>query len=423
MKKLYYLFCLTLVVLASACTPEEENLFDKPSAKRVDAAIETTVEILTNASNGWGMQFFPSSSQKFGGYNLALAFDKKGVVKIASDVAGPAESASSLYSVKQSAGVILSLDTYNPIFHYFSDPTNPSGLGGRGKGLEGDYNFLVLEASAEKIVLKGKKTGSIAIMTPLDVDLANYISNILEAEENMAFDKINLVLGKEEIPVSFSNHIMTFTYNEDGKEKSQEIPYVVTNTGYKLYSPIEIKGEKLQEFTYDQKNVWFTETGNASVKLVPVILPLNQQFVSGKWHIAFSTAGEIAKPKFKECKESMESSIEKLEYAFFGTSQYGSFGFIIKTTFTMGYIGFNYELEGSDKVKLKFNWSGDHGLMYYFSSGFDSLLTPFGTNTERIFTLTSDNQYKPSTITLTEDANPKNVITLHRKVIQFPLDN
>ena len=70
MKKIYYLFCLVAAVLITACTHEEEDLFNDSSANRADATIMANIEVLTGASNGWLMEYFPAISKEYGGYNI-----------------------------------------------------------------------------------------------------------------------------------------------------------------------------------------------------------------------------------------------------------------------------------------------------------------------------------------------------------------
>ena len=84
------------------------------------------------------MGHFPEANQAFGGYNVLLKFGTDGKVTVASELYGASQTATSLFSVKQSAGIVLSFDTYNTIFHLFSDPADPTGAGGKGYGLEGD---------------------------------------------------------------------------------------------------------------------------------------------------------------------------------------------------------------------------------------------------------------------------------------------
>jgi hypothetical protein len=416
-----------MIAFTAACTHEEEDLFGDSSANRADAAINADIEVLASSPNGWLMEYFPASMQEYGGYNILLAFDKEGVVKVAGEIADPSDIVTSLYSLKQSAGIVLSFDTYNDIFHFFSDPSDPSGAGGNGYGLEGDYDFLVLEASAEKVTLKGKKAGGIAILTPMQGDWNNFITNIQDADAAMSYSKFELDLNGETIPVTISYRTLTFTYEEDGDTKSQTASYIVTETGYKFYAPIVIKGVTLSGFTYDSDNTWFTGTENSNIKLVPVIPPLNEQFVTGDWYIAFSTLGTYAKAYFAYCKQNYLDNPaigETLNFAYIGSSLYGAFGFNFNSGGYAGLLGLNYTLIGEDKISLVFAMSGlGNGVWYHNNAGFSYLLNPFGYSAARTFTLTTDNIANPTYITLTEDANANNAITLHKTPINYPFNN
>ena len=54
MKKLYkMLYMAAAVLLAAACSPEEDDIFSDSSANRADAAIAADMQVLTGAANGW----------------------------------------------------------------------------------------------------------------------------------------------------------------------------------------------------------------------------------------------------------------------------------------------------------------------------------------------------------------------------------
>ena len=323
MKKIYYLFCLVAAVLITACTHEEEDLFNDSSANRADATIMANIEVLTGASNGWLMEYFPASSQEYGGYNILLKFTEDGKVTVSSELYAPTDAATSYYAVKQSAGILLSFDTYNEIFHLFSDPSDPTGIGGSGYGMEGDYDFLILEATPEKILLKGKKAGGVAVLTPMQGSWSEYISDIQAANDAMIFSKYELEMNGQTIPVTISNRTLTFTYEENGDTKSQTASFILTQTGYKLYEPIVIYEKTLGSFTFDATNELFTETNDNNIKLIPVIPPLNEQFVSGDWFIAYSKLGTYAQTYFSYCKQNYIDAIgEEIVYAFMGM-EYG----------------------------------------------------------------------------------------------------
>ena len=187
MKRINYILSFFIAFTLIACSPEEKDLFDDSSANRIEASLAQVNEVLLSAKNGWLMKYYPNANQKYGGYNLFLYFSADGKVTAASDVAGVGERMTSLYSLKQSAGAVLSFDTYNSIIHFFASPD--SGVGSIGTGMEGDYDFTVMEeCTPEKVVLKGTKSGSLAVMTPVadGVDWDEYIEKIFK----MKFDVI-----------------------------------------------------------------------------------------------------------------------------------------------------------------------------------------------------------------------------------------
>ena len=130
------LFAATMV----ACSRDEESLFEKPAAQRAQEAIENAFDVLTSNEAGWEMAYFPNLEASAKGYNMVLKFNKNGNVsataknssttmnKIMTDTA-------STWAVKSDYGPILTFDTYNDVFHAFSDPQD------NGAGLLGDYEF------------------------------------------------------------------------------------------------------------------------------------------------------------------------------------------------------------------------------------------------------------------------------------------
>lgn len=182
------LFAATMV----ACSRDEESLFDKPAAVRAQEAIDNAFDVLTTAENGWEMAYFPNLEADAKGYNMVLKFNKNGNVsvtakngtttmnKIKTDTA-------STWAVKSDYGPILTFDTYNEVFHAFSDPKND------GAGLLGDYEFLILKATPELVLLKGKKHSAYTVMRPMKhTDLAAYFAACEKMQTNL-FGNNNIV--------------------------------------------------------------------------------------------------------------------------------------------------------------------------------------------------------------------------------------
>lgn len=423
MKKIYYLFCLVAVMVVSACTHEEEDLFDSSSADRADATIKAYTDILTGAENGWLMEYYPEMQQKYGGYNTLVKFDADGKVTVSSDIYGATDAVTSLYSVKQSAGAMLSFDTYNEIFHLYSDPSDPSGLGGAGYGMEGDYDFLILEATPEKVVVKGKKSGNVAVMTPVSGSWADYITEIQTLEAAMLSNKYTMTVGGKEIFVRKSQRTLSLSYEMNGETVSQKVSYIVTPTGMKFYAPITVNGTEFADLIYDESTDAFASS-TSGVTMVKILPTVNELFVEGDWFIAYSRLGSFAKPYFDMVKDMEDDLGEVLQYAFMGSmlSESGTFGFNFISSGYGGVLYFNYQLIGDNQIALQFAMDGEGNGVWYHNEGMYNALIPFGYNSPRLFTLTTDDIKNPTYITLTEDANPANSMTLFAAQISLPLE-
>ena len=182
------LFAATMV----ACSRDEESLFEKPAAQRAQEAIENAFDVLTSNEAGWEMAYFPNLEASAKGYNMVLKFNKNGNVsataknssttmnKIMTDTA-------STWAVKSDYGPILTFDTYNDVFHAFSDPQD------NGAGLLGDYEFLILKATPELVLLKGKKHSAYTVMRPMkNPDLTAYFA-ACEKMQTKLFGNNNIV--------------------------------------------------------------------------------------------------------------------------------------------------------------------------------------------------------------------------------------
>lgn len=176
MKAKYLVIIGLLAATFAACSRDEESLFDKPAAIRAQEAIDNAFDVLTTAENGWEMAYFPNLEASAKGYNMVLKFNKNGNVSVtAKNSATTANKiltdTASTWAVKSDYGPILTFDTYNDVFHAFSDPKED------GAGHLGDYEFLILKATPELVILKGKKHSAYTIMRPMkNTDLPAYFA-------------------------------------------------------------------------------------------------------------------------------------------------------------------------------------------------------------------------------------------------------
>lgn len=427
MKKFFYMLLLAVVSMTTACTIEQDDLFSESSAIRADEAMKANMDILTSASNGWKMAYFPSATKAFGGYNVLIKFNKDRSVEASSEFYDADFVASSSYTIKQSAGIVLSMDTYNEAFHIFSDPSDPTGWGGAGEGLGGDYDFLIVEATAEKVVLKGKKTGGISVMTPMaeGESWENYLADIQARDASISAKKMKMVLGGTEVLVKVDMRNLIFSYLQGEEVEQIRVPFVVNKEGYVFYEPVEILGEKLEGFTFNEQKDEFTSFGSAEV-IVQILPPdINEIFSKGLWYISYSKLGEYAQRYYNAANTNIwKPNKLNLDMACFGTLGQGVFGFGFQVNNEMGILLFDFVLQGSDKVMMQMNGNANQvGVTFFSNFGFNYAVHPFGDlSTPRMFTVSTDNPKDPTYMRLTDVNEPTNVIELSAMPVKNPMD-
>lgn len=415
------LYMAAAVLLAAACSPEEDDIFSDSSANRADAAIAADMQVLTGAANGWLMEYYPEASQMYGGYNILLSFSEDGRVTVAGDiVSDPTATATSLFSVKQSAGIVLSFDTYNEIFHFFSDPGNSNG-GGNGYGLEGDYDFLILEATPQQVRLKGKKSGSYAVLTPMEGDWAAYIQEVQAAEAAMLAAQYNITDGTNSATASVNYRNMTINYMEGEEALSMPAPFIVTLTGIKFYEPITLWGQTISGFTYDFANDSFTANEQANITMKREIPPINQTFITGNWFMTYESMGSFAQAAYARLQPALAANGIQWGYIFLGDMLLDEFGFnIVDNTTSATVFPYDYQLVGEDQVILYWNGTGvGNATLYYSQLGISPVLEVFGNYAPRAFTITTDDPEAPTYVTLTDNSEPSNVITMYAAQVEF----
>lgn len=427
MKKIINLLFIVLsVALWVSCSPQEEDLFGDSSANRIDAALKADKEILTGATNGWLMEYYPSKTQQYGGYNILLSFSADGMVTVSSDMFGPDEKATSTYSLYQSAGRVLVFDTYNEIMHFFSEPKNSAGIGTNGKGMEGDLEFIIIESSKDKIVLQGRKTRNVIVMTPLkaDVKWVDYLTTVNKANKvYSSFRYYDYAEGAFTASVAVSYRNLSITYAEGDGSVTVGAPYLITEEGnLKLYKPLVLNGKTINGLTFQANSGGGVVVPTNDVKGVfTPVTPLNSQLADGDWYFALSGLSPSLAANWKLIKTTVMPTIGKpLEYVLFTPSGPGSTAFYWDCG-GVGYLLFNNVLVGKNQIKFDFASSGNsYGVSFWNKYQWSYMVAPFNTKT---FILTADNQKNPTVMTMTDKANAKNTIKLYKNEILDPLNH
>jgi hypothetical protein len=273
MKHIKYLMLLmSVLLLATACQREEDNIFSDTPEARMQKAIAEYKTLLTGSSDGWLMDYYPEKNHSTGGYGMYAKFNTDGTVGVACEIKtnlNAFTSASSEWDITGEQGPLLTFYTFNEVMHYFSDPKQ-SDIDGLG----GDYEFTVMRAVQDTIVLKGKKNYNKLVMyrvksgqDPIEVLKQSAAMTDLVAGAN------NFKILKNGAQVAttaqVSNvRVLRFTSKDaDNKDVTESITYTFTPTGIRLYEPVVVEGVALNAFSWDDETKTYTAT-DANVELV-----------------------------------------------------------------------------------------------------------------------------------------------------------
>ena len=208
---IYTLLALACIVLQS-CLFSEEEIFDESSANRATADVIKCQEILKDVPNGWKLEYYIGSNYSAGAITLLMKFDGK-QVEMASETGAesykPGTITTSLYQVKSEQSTMLTFDSYNPLIHMFSGPL------GLNMNLGGDYEFIIMSATPDKVILQGKKYKNIMEMTPMpkDIPWRIQIEDIINIEKDAFLNTYRMEKGGQVLNYFIRNNGTMATFS------------------------------------------------------------------------------------------------------------------------------------------------------------------------------------------------------------------
>jgi hypothetical protein len=417
------------ILFLSSCVRTEADLFDESAALRINHAVSDSKELLLSATNGWVMEYFPTNAQA--GVTFLLKFDKNGMATIATKneyITTYAENTGE-WEVIPESGPVLTFNTYIDIFHLFSDPS--SGLGkGLGLGLEGDYEFIIMNSTNDFIQLKGKKRGTEIILHRLEENQnwSNYFT-ILENMNASLFNtnfpvKLNLLVKDKAYTLqNGSSHIFTASpigiAIDDETESDFEIPFIITSEGIRFAQAVEIDDQSVRIFKLSEDKNTLTCTDKAANAMI--VGPKSEDVLFdllsiGKSLILTNNASNMSTDVQAIYDKIAQSTSEKnrtlTQISFTKDKTWGNSLFIRiidpnKKNLDC-YFSYNFTKE-SDRLLLSFNGFDEtiqpnNGKVFYDQfAGTDDLLKLIE---GRFSVAIVDNAFRPSSIKLTSISNP-----------------
>lgn len=441
MKKLLKVtLLLAALTVYSSCS--DDNDLKDPSV-RLSEATTKYMDVLTAAPNGWAMTMY--GDLDFGGFNVLCKFEKSGKVTIASEKFAADTTAVSHYKLEQSSGVVLSFDEYCELFHYFSDPLNTDGYNSQTEnGFGADLEFRIISASADSVVMRGKKHDTKIVMTPLTDDTteitdsvwAKYLREVAAVSKVMQKGSYRMINGTDTLQLKANRSNRVFSYvsvDADGNRTKHSVPYIITPKGLTFYKPFTIGSETVKGFNYAAGSEKYKQDGADGITLEKYTPNLNEQLIDGAWYISEDGLGTYAKSYWKTFRSSLLTVGNcYIFYAVIGTWR-NRFGLALgpididePTSVYLTEAYFDYELIGTNQIRMWFNGEYDeigNGQFFAENCKLDFAIFPFGgrgKTTAKTFTLETDDIKDPSYIRLKDRGTSNNVITLYEKQVSFP---
>lgn len=392
MKNILYIGLICASALSfTACVNEEDNIFDKSAAERLNEASELYSNRLTASPNGWAVQLYPTTENetpKGNGYLLLFRFHKNKSVDAATYTYLRTSTTdqknweyltdTSSWDVITDDGPVLTFNTYNKVVHLFSDPEDIKCTGTSeipsdetGKGLEGDYEFIIVDApdDASYMMLKGKKRGTYNLLTPVEVgvDYESYLMDVRKFQEKMfpssspTFDVLHVHDASYKMEDAAEGLPNIYPYDEDAVISESFNPFLITKRGEDYY--IRFRDAKayntgletdslatLQEFKYVVEKDAFVSTadeqcyitGDDPARFFKEVIPMSTT------HWRWSAASTMS-DSYKSVIDELVSQMAKVKYTFTRFS-------IVPTSSTSFSLRFGYSYNRRD-YNIDYNYT------------------------------------------------------------------
>lgn len=251
---IYLLLALPALFLQS-CQTEEENVFDKSYAERMDDFLQKAQETLVASQYGWALDYYPKSNQSYGGVAYTIKFTRDNAIVRYENNPDDGE-VKSLYKMKEDDGPVLSFDTYNTFLHTYATPKS-----GEYRGKEGDFEFVIDSIGADRIKIHGKRSLNTMYLHKLSGEASEYMEKVTNLTNLFVFSDVALNVGGKpyRLVVTDKNNRQLAIY--DGDKVIAESAYAFTDKGIRLYEPIMLNGVQLYDLTLDAETAKLSGTG------------------------------------------------------------------------------------------------------------------------------------------------------------------
>jgi len=269
----HILLLVTLLAgtLFSACTFEQEDLFDEAAAKRIDHFNDDLKSRLVEQSSadkyGWVIQYFVAGTDEedFEGFNLFGRFSASGTALLAGNHrflrngnANKYTEAVSSYEMLKEEGSVVSFNTWNDVLTVFADPVDPSKapntIANDGEGMNGDYNFVFAGFEGNNILFRGERHDAEIRFIPCDRPWTQYIDDVAAAKRSITSSTLTsyyVTDGTEDTLYIDGLNTGVFVYEDRLEDPLQASTHtcVFTLNGLRLNNAMSFGDHTFQEMT------------------------------------------------------------------------------------------------------------------------------------------------------------------------------
>lgn len=259
------------ISMTQSCLKDQHDYFDTKPTERMQKYLSDVKTLLTKPENGWRMEYFIGNADgDYGGRNLAMVFGKDvDSVRVYSEEYG-STSFKSFYKLTTDDGPVLAFDTYNTIMHKYGT-ANSNYYEGKG----GDYEFLIIAYDDKSITLKGKRSGKMCMMYPLEEPAIDFATRMYNLSRDFKVSSFAGKLDGKDVAGELDLRNRQFTISEmyvapDGQLDAKESftqPYILTDKGVKFYEPLEFFGVSYTDMNFASADTTFTSAQNPALKL------------------------------------------------------------------------------------------------------------------------------------------------------------
>ncbi len=255
------LLLLALPLLMTSCLKEDNEVFGESSSKRLQQALEEARTVLRSSENGWVMDYYVGDDSSYGGYAFTVKFDSL-TVTASSELSKGAST--SYYKLTTDNGPVLTFDTYNDVFHALATPS-----AGNYEGNHADYEFQIVSATPELVVMRGRRTNNYVYLHPLTTTSEEYLAKVANTEKKFIVASLSTEIDGKNVSAEFDiNNRQVAFYSTTDSTYSSNCAFTFTDTGVRFNTPVEAFGKTLSNLSFDPETMSFTSNDKGSEQLV-----------------------------------------------------------------------------------------------------------------------------------------------------------